>query len=161
MRLIDSFFPEFDHEMSGTRSVLEVVPDGLLDWKAHESLHTIGWNASHLADTLSWVEVTLKETSFDIAPIDGPAHETPVLDSTAAILASFDANRASAKAFFEAVTDEELQVPWTLLQGGQTLFTTPRIALIKSLFINHMVHHRAFLVAYLRMNDVKCPALYG
>ena len=65
------------------------------------------------------------------------------------------------RVLFAAATDEELQVPWTLLQGGEELFTIPRGALIKNLFINHIVHHRAFLVAYLRMNDIACPGLYG
>ena len=159
--MIDTFLTEFDHEMAGTRAVIELIPDSLLPWKAHQSLHTIGWNASHLADTLSWVEVTLTDTSFDIAPVGGPKHETPVLDSTTAILDSFDTNLTKSRSLFQNVTDEELKVPWTLLQGGNELFTTPRSALIKSLFINHMIHHRAFLVGYLRMNDVQCPGLYG
>ncbi|QDT10275.1 DinB family protein [Planctomycetes bacterium K23_9] len=161
MSMMDFFLPEFDHEMRGTREILTRVPDRLLDWKAHESLHTIGWNASHLADTLSWVEVTLKETSFDIAPVDGPAHETPLLESTQAIVESFDKNLAESRQLFQAATDDDLQVAWTLLQGGKELFTQPRAALIKSLFINHMIHHRAFLISYLRMNDIECPGLYG
>ncbi len=158
---MDWFLPEFDHEMAGTRSVIELAPDSLLPWKAHDSLHTIGWNASHLADTLSWIEVTLTDTSFDIDPPGGPKHETPVLDSTSAILESFDTNLAKSRSLFQSVTDEELQVPWTLLQNEKELFTMPRAALIKSLFINHMIHHRAFLVSYLRMNDITCPGLYG
>lgn len=161
MSIIETFLPEFEHEMLGTRTVLALVPDRLLSWKAHETLNTIGWNASHLADTLSWVEVTLKDTSFDIAPIGGPAHQTPLLESTEAILKSFDENLATARTLFQAATDDELQVPWTLLQGGKVLFTTPRAALIKSLFVNHMIHHRAILIAYLRINDVQCPGLYG
>jgi len=161
MTFAESFLPEFDHEMAGARSILALVPDRLLTWKAHQSLNSIGWVASHIADTLSWVELTLKETSFDVAPVNGPKHETPILESTKAILASFDENLATSRPMIEAATDEELLVPFTLLEGGQELFTTPRMALVKSLFINHIVHHRAFLVAYLRMNGVECPGLYG
>ncbi len=161
MTIIDTFLPEFDHEMSGTRSVLELVPDHLFAWQANDSMHTIQWNASHLADTLSWVEVTLKETSFDIAPVDGPAHQTPLLESTALVLEVFDQNLSTARALFQSATDEQLAQPWTLLHAGEAIFTKPRAALIKSLFINHIVHHRAFLIAYLRINDVQCPHLYG
>lgn len=161
MSLIDIFLPEFDQEMAGTRSVLALVPDNLLDWKAHETLRTIRWNASHLADTLSWVDVTLNELSFDIAPLDGPAHEVPQLESSAAIVEAFDQNLATARKHFLAATDESLAVQWTLLQGGDPLFTMPRGALIKNLFINHMIHHRAFLISYLRINGIQCPHLYG
>lgn len=161
MSFSETFLPEFDHEMQGARSVLQLVPDRLLTWKAHETLNSIGWVASHIADTLSWVEVTLKETSFDVAPLDGPPHRTPELESGVEIVQLFDQNLANARPLITAATDEELQAAWTLLQGGNEVFTMPRAALVKSLFVNHIVHHRAFLVAYLRMNDIECPLLYG
>ncbi|MDA8743618.1 DinB family protein [Rubripirellula amarantea] len=159
--IIEAFLPEFDQEMASTRAILALVPDNILDWKAHETLHSIRWNASHLADTLSWVDVTLNETSFDVAPIDGPAHEVPLLETAAAIVEAFDQNLATAQELFRSATDESLAVEWTLLQAGETLFTVPRSSLIKNLFINHMIHHRAFLIAYLRINGVECPHLYG
>lgn len=52
---MDSYLLEFDQEQAGTRQILELVPNVLLSWQAHESLHTIGWVASHLADISSWV----------------------------------------------------------------------------------------------------------
>lgn len=160
-QFIDSFLPEFNHEMTGTRAVLECLKDELLDWKAHESLHTIGWVGAHLADTLSWVEVTLTETSFDVAPVGGEPHQTPELGSATEILEVFDQNLEAARKSLAKATDESMTVPWTLLQGGEELFTQPRGALVKNLFINHMVHHRAFLISYLRMNGIECPNLYG
>ena len=161
MSFCDAFLPEFDHEMRGTRNILALVPDNLLDWRAHTTLNTIGWVASHLADTLSWMEVTLRETSFDVAPVGQPPHESPLLASGIEILAVFDENLKNARSLIAAATDEELQVPWTLYEAGKEVFTMPRMSIVKSLFINHMVHHRAFLVAYLRMNEIICPALYG
>ena len=160
MSLVETFLPEFDQEMQGTRSIIELVPDQLLDWKAHETLNTVGWVASHLADTLSWTGAILTDTSFDVAPVDGPAHTSPVFDSANDILAAFDQNLATARAAIAAATDEQLMVPWSLMQGGNVLFTMPRIAIMKTFLINHVVHHRAFLIAYLRMNDIKCPGLY-
>ncbi len=161
MGFMDSYLREFDQELAGTRQILELVPDALLGWQAHDSLHTIGWVASHLADIPSWVEVTLNETSFDIAPVDGPKHETPVMDRTEEILSLFDENRAAARTLLAAATQQQLAVEWTLLQGGEPLFTRPRSELIRNLFINHVVHHRAFLIAYLRINGISCPCLYG
>ena len=161
MSLVETLLPEFDHEMQGTRSIIQLVPDNLLDWKAHDNLNSIGWVASHLADTLSWMEPTLKEASFDIAPIGGDPYETPVLGSTRAIQDAFDKNLETARSLLAKATDEDLAAPWTLLQGGNELFTMPRIAVVKSFFVNHVIHHRGFLIAYLRMNDIECPGLYG
>lgn len=161
MAFTDSFVPEFDHEMNGTRQILERVPNSLLGWKAHASLNSIGWLASHIADTMSWVEVVLTESSFDVAPVGQPPHESPVLESSQSILTTFDDNLARARELLVSVTDEQMLAPWTLLHGGNELFTMPRSAVAKSFFINHVIHHRAFLVAYLRMNDVECPRLYG
>jgi uncharacterized damage-inducible protein DinB len=75
-------------------------------------------------------------------------------------LIAFDQNLATAREAISSASDEQLMVPWSLLQGGNVLFTLPRIAVLKTFLINHVVHHRAFLVAYLRMNDVECPGLY-
>ena len=161
MSLAEALLPEFDHEMQGTRSILQLVPDGLLDWKAHETLNSVGWVASHIVDTLSWMEVTVKETLFDVAPVGGEPHESPVLESVEKILAGFDQNLATARELLSATTDDELMVPWTLLEGGKELFTMPRIGIVKTFFVNHVIHHRAFLVAYLRINGIECPGLYG
>jgi uncharacterized damage-inducible protein DinB len=48
-----------------------------------------------------------------------------------------------------------------LLNGGQTIFAMPRVAVLRSFVMNHMIHHRAQLTVYLRLNDIPVPALYG
>jgi len=159
--IAQTFLPEFEHEMTGTRKILELVPDNLLDWKAHETLNTIGWLGSHIADTLSWVKSVVNETSFDVAPVGGTPHQSPVFGSRDEILATFDANLSEAKPLIAGAADEQLFVPWSLLQGGEAIFTMPRIAVMKTFFINHLVHHRAFLISYLRMNGIDCPPMYS
>jgi uncharacterized damage-inducible protein DinB len=44
---------------------------------------------------------------------------------------------------------------------GETVFTMPRAAVLRSFVLNHMIHHRGHLCVYLRLNDVPVPALYG
>jgi len=50
---------------------------------------------------------------------------------------------------------------WTLLAGGQAIFTMPRIACIRGMVMNHLIHHRGQLTVYYRMLDVPVPGLYG
>ena len=161
MNIAEGFLLEFDPEMTNTRSILELVPDNLLEWKAHNDLNTIGWLSSHIADTLSWTEAILTDTSFDVAPAGGEPHRSPVFGSAAETLKAFDVNVGNARELIAKATDQEMFVPWALLQGGEELFSMPRIAVIKTFLINHLVHHRAFLIAYLRMNDIACPSMYG
>jgi uncharacterized damage-inducible protein DinB len=40
-------------------------------------------------------------------------------------------------------------------------FTLPRYTCIRSYVLNHLVHHRAQLAVYLRLNNLPVPAMYG
>ena len=160
MSYADTILPEFDHEMASTRKVLERVPEDKLDWQAHPKSHTIGWNANHLAEIPSWVEMTITKTSLDIDPPGGPRYQSPKLTSRQEILAVFDKNIATARKALAQVKDEEMGKMWSLMYGGKPLFTMPRTAVIRSFVLNHMIHHRAILCVYLRLNDIPVPGMY-
>jgi uncharacterized damage-inducible protein DinB len=161
MPYAETILPEFDQEMAGARKVLERVPEDKWDWRAHPKSNTIGWNANHLAEIPGWVEGTLTGTSWDIAPPDGPRYQSPALATRQAVLDLFDQNVAAARQAIENVKDEDLGEPWSLLHAGKPLFTMPRAAVIRTFVLNHLIHHRAHLCVYLRMNDVPVPGLYG
>ena len=162
MSYADSILPEFDQEMANTRKVLERVPDDKLDWKAHPKSCSIGWNANHLAEIPSWVPGTLTELSWDLDPPGGPRYVPPALKTRQEILDLFDQNVAAARQAFQDVKDDsEMAKPWTLLAGGKPLLTLPRAVMIRSFVLNHIIHHRAHLLVYLRLNDVPVPGMYG
>jgi uncharacterized damage-inducible protein DinB len=153
--------PEFDHEMANTRKVLERIRDDMLSWRVHERSNTIGWVEMHLVELPGWVDSILTEDSFDVSPPGGEPYQTPHATSQQDILARFDKNVAAARAAIAAATDEQFMQPWSLLNGGQVIFTLPRIAVLRSFVLNHSIHHRGHLCVYLRLNDVPVPALYG
>jgi uncharacterized damage-inducible protein DinB len=68
---------------------------------------------------------------------------------------------AAARAALAAATDEQLMKPWSLLQNGTPLFTMPRVAVLRSMILNHSIHHRAQLGVYFRLNGVAVPGIYG
>jgi uncharacterized damage-inducible protein DinB len=152
---------EFEHEMANTRRVLEGIPDDKLDWRAHPKLNTIGWNANHIAEIPGWLSGVLAHVSFDIAPVGGPRYESPRLSSREAILGLFDQNLANARSALSTLKDEDLGVVWSLLEGGKTIVAMPRAAVIRGFIFSHLIHHRAHLCAYLRMNDIQVPSMYG
>jgi uncharacterized damage-inducible protein DinB len=77
------------------------------------------------------------------------------------MVALFDKNASAARAALAGASDEHLAKTWSLLAGGETLLSMPRIACIRSFVMNHTIHHRAQLTVYLRLNDVPVPAIYG
>jgi uncharacterized damage-inducible protein DinB len=161
MGIRDAFLPEFDHETANTRKTIERIPADKLDWRPHERSMTFEGLATHLANMPRWAVMTVHEDKFDIAPEgEDPTREEPV-GSVEKALGMFDRNVAAARAAIAGSDDERLRAPWSLLSGGTTLFTMPRIAVLRGMIMNHLIHHRGQLTVYLRLNDVPVPALYG
>ena len=156
-----ALLPEFDHEMANTRKALEHVPEDKFAWKPHEKSMTMGRLATHVAELAGWVPATLESESFDFAPPGAPPFQPKTAGSRAELLEMFDTSVAAARAAIGGASDSQLMVPWTLLGGGKTIFCMPRIAVLRSMVMNHMIHHRGQLTMYLRLLDVPVPGLYG
>jgi len=73
----------------------------------------------------------------------------------------FDKNVVEGRAAIARASDENRMKTWTLQMGGKTMFSMPRVVVLRSMITNHMIHHRAQLGVYLRLNDVPVPATYG
>jgi uncharacterized damage-inducible protein DinB len=160
MAISNSLLPEFDNEMKNTRKTLERVPDDKFAWKPHDKSFPMGALATHLANLPSWGSLTLASDSFDVAP-GGKPMKTPELNSTPEVLKTFDENVAATRAAIEAAADEELFKPWTLKSNENEIMTMPKIAVLRNFVMNHMIHHRAQLGVYLRLNDIPVPSIYG
>ena len=161
MTIGESFIPEFEVEMAGTRKTLERIPDAILTWQAHEKSQTIGWVANHLAEIPGWVEGTLTADVWDINPKDGEPYKAPELASIAEILELFDTSVAVAAKRLAATPDSEFLKSWSLQSAGETLITMPKAGVIRTWVLNHAIHHRGILTVYLRLNDIPVPGLYG
>ena len=161
MAMRQALLPEFDQEMSLTRRVLERVPDDRLSWQPHAKSMTLGRLASHLAELPGWGSLTLTADSFDLAPPGQPAFVSANFQSRDEILQAFDASIAKARAAIEQVEDEAMMQSWSLLRTGTPIFTMPRAAVLRAMVFSHIIHHRAQLTVYLRLNDVSVPAIYG
>jgi uncharacterized damage-inducible protein DinB len=160
MTIAESLLPEYDQEMANVRKSLERIPEGKLDWKPHEKSWPFVGLATHIANMPGWTVMTIEQESFDMAPGGEQIREEPVT-SVQHALEMFDRNTAAARAAVAGATDEQLLAPWSLLAGGQPIFTMPRVAVVRLMIMNHMIHHRAQLGMYLRLNDIPVPSIYG
>ena len=161
MSIAQSLLPEYDHEMAITRKHLERTPLDQKDWKPHTKSMTLGALAMHLAEIPSWTATTLTSTELDISPVDGPGYTPPNFATVAEMLASFDKQVREGRAALAAAKDADFMVPWSLQAAGATLFTLPRLGVIRTWVLNHMAHHRGQFSVYLRMRDVPVPQTYG
>jgi len=157
MSIAQSLLPEFDHEMQSTRKLLECVPDGKFSFKPHEKSMTLGHLASHVAQIPEYVISTIRLERLDFTGSEKPFEATTRKE----LLDAFDAKSAEARSALSGATDEDLAKIWTLTFKGQQIFSMPRAAVLRSMCMNHLYHHRGQLGVYLRMNNVAIPGMYG
>jgi uncharacterized damage-inducible protein DinB len=161
MAISASMLPELEMELVTTRKCLERLPEDKFSWKPHEKSMPLVGLATHIVNMLGWGTHTCKHDSFDVAPVGGAPYREEPAASTADLLAQFDMKAAEFKAALAATTDEQMMATWTLLSGGNAMFAMPRVACIRGMIMNHIVHHRGQLTVYMRLNDIAVPSIYG
>ena len=157
MPFSQSLLPEFEEEMKNTRKLLECVPDGKFDYQPHPKSMTLGRLASHVAEVPGWVKLTLEQEELDL----DPAAQSKPAATRAELLQVFDRGVADARTKLAAASDTDWQKTWTLKVGGKPVMSMPRAVLMRSMIMNHLIHHRAQLGVFLRLNDVAIPGMYG
>jgi uncharacterized damage-inducible protein DinB len=161
MKISDALLPEFDQEMAKTRKTLDRVPEDKFTWKPHPKSFSMIELSTHIVNMVEWAVDTLAKDSFDIQPAGDPPHKEEPAGSKKELLDRFDKGVVAARAAIAGASDEQFMGNWSLLHGGEVLFTMPRIACLRSFVMNHVIHHRAQLGVYLRMNDIPVPSIYG
>ena len=156
--LLDQCLSEFDREIGVTRRVLARVPDDRLSWGPHPRSMTLGRLATHLASLPGWLPLILNEARFDLSVLPASA---VVDDTSAAILARFDAGVAAARRALLESTDSRLAETWILCKDGEVVLTLPRIVALRTEGLYHLTHHRGQLTVYLRLLDIPIPPIYG
>ena len=157
MSIAQMLLPEFDQEMANTRKMLERVPDGKFEFKPHEKSMSLGQLAAHTSELPSYAKTTMNSERLDLGGDYKPF--TPATKKE--ILDAFDQHVAEARALISKASDEDMMKIWTLTYKGQQIFSLPRAGVLRSMVLSHLIHHRAQLGVYLRMNNVEVPGMYG
>lgn len=150
-------YGDINYELSVTRNMLSRVPNTAFDWRPHQKSWTMGELACHIVDILWWQVATLQDDSIDISQ---PLPKTKA-KTQKELMDAFDSNESKLLAALKHITVNALADPWTLLYGDQVYFTEPRVTVLRRFGISHLIHHRAQLSVYLRMNDISLPPSYG
>jgi uncharacterized damage-inducible protein DinB len=158
MNLIDPVLSELAHEAATTRRLLERVPAQRLTWTPHQKSMSLGRLATHIAEIPGWVGSIVEQDEFDVG---ASGYAPPTLGSVAEIVAMFDKNIAMATETLKRQSNDRLLANWRLKKKGQLVVEMPRLGMIRSFLMNHLIHHRGQLSVYLRLQDVPLPSIYG
>ena len=148
---------EFDDEVKKTRATLERVPIKP-DFKPHPKSAALGKLAPHLAELAGFGLTILTTPELDFANMQ----RSPVpFESPEQLAKAFDEGAAKVRAALKNTPDSAWTEPWKLSFHGKPIFSGSRFLAYRQMFLNHLVHHRAQLGVYLRLNDKPLPATYG
>lgn len=149
---------DFDEEMKNTRKLLERIPldDQHRGFKPHPKSAPMDQLATHVAQLPGWMKMALESQEFVLSP----DFVFQIAKSTQELLEIFDQSAAEGREWLDRATDEDIQKEWTFKYGDMFSMTSPRTQVVRS-FLNHMIHHRAQLSVYLRLNEIPVPGMYG
>ncbi|CAN5732515.1 hypothetical protein BH24ACI3_BH24ACI3_07970 [soil metagenome] len=156
--IASALIAEMEVEAATPRNCMERVPADKFAWKPHEKSMAFGRLASHIAEMFSWTAVTLQQSELDFSKWDYIPFEP---QSTDELVEFLDKNVAEAIDILRNTPDEVFMEHWTMRNGETVYFTLPKVAVMRSFVMNHIVHHRGQLSVYLRLNDIAVPSIYG
>ncbi|MGH7458655.1 MAG: DinB family protein [Longimicrobiaceae bacterium] len=156
MTLADSLIAELTQEAATTRRVLERVPEEKLSWAPHPKSMSLGQLSLHIAGLPRGIVELLSELTAEV-----PTVALPEATSVDEILSALDEGLAVATAKLTEWGDEGLTAEWTMTRGADTVLAMPRVAMVRTIMLNQIYHHRGQLTVYLRLLDVPVPPVYG
>ena len=114
--------------------------------------------AGHIADMIGWADMTINHDELDFEKRNNTAKN---YSDASELVSYFDQNLSNALEILSSVSNETLMQPWRLRSGEKIFFEMPRMAVMRSMVMNHVIHHRGQLAVYLRLLDVPVPSIYG
>jgi uncharacterized damage-inducible protein DinB len=153
----DLFLSEFDEEAKKTRATLERVPIKA-DFKPHAKSMPLGRLAPHVAQLPEFGVTVLTTPELDFSN----RSFTPLaFESADQLVKAFEDAAAKLRYALRNTPDEAWKQNWKLSFQGKPIFSGSRFLAYRQMFLNHMVHHRAQLGVYLRLNNIAIPGMYG
>jgi uncharacterized damage-inducible protein DinB len=158
MPINELLLTEFDEEIKKTRTMLERVPEDKKDFAPHPKSMTLSKLAPHVAQLAGFGLTILTTPELDFSK---SSMKPLPFESAAQLVTAFDDGAAQARTALKNTSDEAWTENWKLSFGGKPIFDGTRFLAYRQMFMNHLVHHRAQLGVYLRLNEKPVPATYG
>ncbi len=158
IRMLEPMMNEIQQEAATTKRVLERVPSAELNWTPHPKSMSLGQLALHIARIPGAFAGLAQLDELDVSTVN---FDMPAPSDTNELLTTLEGSVKAIEEYLSSVSESAIQGNWRMTAKGKELFTIPRIALLRTLMLNHWYHHRGQLSVYLRLLDVPVPSIYG
>ena len=152
--------PELEQQLANTRKVISELPDGRNDFAPHERSMPLTRLAGHTVELAGFAHLHLTVSSINMGTPDDP-RKILRMKLKADLLNEFEVMAARLIETLKATSDATFDEGFTLLKQGNLVLQTTRYNAYRTLFLDHMIHHRAQLGVYLRLLGEKVPATFG
>jgi uncharacterized damage-inducible protein DinB len=156
IRIAESLVAELEREGKSTERILDRVPQDRLEWRPHPKSMSLGELAWHIAILPANAVKGLREGKREVGTSrPGPREGTE-------FVATFRRNLDELKAVLLSTPDEVLLTErFAFVRNSEPVVSFPKLGFIRTVMMNHSIHHRGQLTVYLRLLDVPVPAMYG
>jgi uncharacterized damage-inducible protein DinB len=156
--MLEPMMGEIQQEAEITRRVLERVPADKLSWKPHPKSMSLGALALHIASIPGGISKLAQVDEFDVSAAN---FDAPTPANKEEIFTTLDGSVKAAQEYLGGMSESSAVANWRMTAGPKEIFAMPRIALLRSIMLNHWYHHRGQMSVYLRLLDVPVPVIYG
>ncbi|MEM8962866.1 MAG: DinB family protein [Acidobacteriota bacterium] len=161
MSMCAALLHEIEREFAATRRMLASVPHDKLDFKPHEKSMSLGRLCGHCAEIVDWGSHIVKHDEIDFAAPEMGERGPGVATDIDGLLADQDRHTAAFAEALGGIDDAKLGDTYTMKRGDEVIMAMPKGIALRSMVVNHIIHHRGQLSVYLRLLDVPLPQVYG
>jgi uncharacterized damage-inducible protein DinB len=158
MPINQSFLQELESESKSTRRSLQRCPEEHFDWKPHEKSYSLGRLASHIAELTNMITLALTSSELDFVK---RGYKPSIATTNQELMKIFEDNLSRAKEELQKADDDAFAQDWQLRGGERIYFTLKKAEAVRTMALNHIIHHRGQLSVYLRLLNVPVPGMYG
>jgi uncharacterized damage-inducible protein DinB len=158
MSIAQAMLSEFEQEVKTTRKFLERLPADKLAWRPHEKSHTAGELGMHIATTPGGVATAAQ---MDQYPLPDFEKLFPQPRTVQEILKALVQSIKTVRGELPKIDDSRMQQVWSGTTNGNPVVSMPRVVFLRTVMLNHWIHHRGQLGVYLRLLGAKVPSSYG
>lgn len=157
MDIKKALLKEFDQETKLTNKFLRLIPPEKFGWKPHTKSMDFRSLAVHLAELPGWVDMAINSNGIDFANMDWQPSKVTTTAELEKILAE---NATKGRDALEKADISKFEETWTLKNGDTVLAEWTKYETIRHA-LDQIIHHRAQLGVFLRLNDISIPGSYG
>lgn len=157
MSIQDGILAEIKNETNNTKRILNNLSNEHWNYKPHEKSMTLGELASHIVELHSWIHFAISRDIFDFQTDYQPRQQTTIEE----LRAELDDNLQKNIDFVNAQAEEFWLTNWKLQIGEKVIAEMPKLAALRFLINNHLIHHRGQLTVYMRLLNIPLPGIYG